>query len=68
MVNSPSHYITETGLQSIDVIESFKLGFSLGNAVKYILRSGKKWNTVEDLRKAIWYIEREIQNIEKAGK
>ncbi len=61
-VNKPSHYMSKNGIESIDVIESFDLNFNLGNAIKYILRSGKKWNKAEDLRKAIWYIEREIKN------
>ena len=61
-VNHPSHYKSSTGLESIDVIESFQLGFCLGNAVKYILRAGKKdkEKTIEDLRKAVWYIQRFI--------
>jgi hypothetical protein len=61
-VNKPSHYMSKNGIESIDVIESFDLNFNLGNATKYILRSGKKWNRIEDLRKAIWYLEREIKN------
>lgn len=61
-VNKPSHYMSKGGIESIDVIESFELGFNLGNATKYILRSGKKWNRIEDLKKAIWYLEREIKN------
>ena len=61
-VNKPKHYMSKGGIESIDVIESIELGFNLGNAVKYILRSGKKWNRIEDLKKAIWYLEREIKN------
>ncbi len=57
---NPNHYKTNSGLEVIDVIEAFKLGFKLGNAIKYILRAGKKGSRVEDLKKAIWYIEREI--------
>ena len=49
----------------IDVIEAFNLNFKLGNAIKYILRAGKKDSITQDLRKAIWYIEREIIKIEK---
>jgi hypothetical protein len=37
------------------------LGFSLGNAVKYILRAGKKGDAIQDLRKAVWYLNREIE-------
>lgn len=62
MVNHPDHY-QGNGLEVIDVIESFNLGFNLGNAVKYILRCGKKDDPVQELLKASWYIERQIQNI-----
>lgn len=60
-VNHPLHY-QGRNLEVIDVIESFDLNFSLGNAVKYILRAGKKANRNEDLKKAIWYLQREIDN------
>jgi len=63
-VDNPSHYTSEKGIKAIDVIEAFDLKFNLGNAIKYVLRSGKKGNEVEDLRKAIWYLERQIKNIE----
>lgn len=59
-VDNPQHYQTKYGLQVIDVIEKFELNYNLGNAVKYILRAGKKDNEVQDLRKAIWYISRQI--------
>lgn len=62
-VNHPAHY-TSGGMEAIDVIESFDLGFSLGNAVKYILRAGRKGDRLEDLKKARWYIEREIAHFE----
>lgn len=58
-VNHPSHY-KGRGVESIEVIEAFDLGFCLGNAVKYILRAGKKGDKIEDLQKAIWYLNREI--------
>jgi hypothetical protein len=62
-VNHPSHY-KGNKFEVIDIIEDFELGFSLGNAIKYILRAGDKDPTkyVEDLEKAIWYIKREIKN------
>jgi hypothetical protein len=60
-VNNPAHY-TDGGIETIDFIEAKKLNYHLGNAVKYISRAGKKSNKVEDLKKAIWYIEREIKN------
>ena len=65
-VDHPSHYQSACGLEAIDVIEAFDLGFVLGNAVKYILRAGKKGNYVEDIQKAKWYLERAISNAENA--
>jgi hypothetical protein len=56
---NPDHY-RANGMEAIDVIEAFGLGFHCGNAVKYILRAGRKGEAVEDLRKARWYIDREI--------
>lgn len=61
MVNHPKHY-QGNGLEAIDVIEAFNLNFNLGNAVKYILRCGKKDNDLQELNKAIWYLERELKN------
>ena len=61
-VNRPAHYTTGT-IEVIDFIDDKKLGFSLGNAVKYIVRAGKKdpAKTIEDLQKAIWYIDHYIK-------
>jgi hypothetical protein len=66
-VNRPSHY-TDGSIEVIDFIEDKKFGFHLGNAVKYISRAGKKnpEKKIEDLKKAIWYIQREISNSEPA--
>ena len=61
-VNHPSHYQSKNGMEVIDVIESFDLGFNLGNVIKYCLRCGKKNAEIEELEKAKWYLEREIQN------
>lgn len=60
-VNNPPHY-KSGGVEVIDVIEAFQLNFRLANAIKYILRAGKKdpKKNIEDLKKAVWYIEREI--------
>lgn len=52
-------YYKANGLEAIDIIEAYDLGFCLGNAIKYILRAGKKTNTIDDLNKAIWYLQRE---------
>lgn len=66
-VNHPKHYQSKTGLEAIDVIEAFNLDFCLGNVVKYILRCGHKDNEVQELKKAKWYLEREIKNRLEAG-
>ena len=65
-VNHPSHY-TSGKIEVIDFIEDKELGFHLGNAVKYISRAGRKNpdKIVEDLQKAVWYINRQIQILEK---
>ena len=59
-VNRPSQY---NGFEVIDITE--QLNFNRGNAVKYILRAGFKDNEMEDLRKAQFYINREIKRLEK---
>lgn len=63
-VNHPSHY-NFGKYEVIDVIDDWKLGFSLGNAVKYIARAGKKdpAKEVEDLKKAVFYINHEIERL-----
>ena len=65
-VSHPSHY-TDGNIEVIDFIEDKNLGFHLGNAVKYISRAGKKdpAKEVEDLQKAVWYINRHIMNLVK---
>jgi Protein of unknwon function (DUF3310) len=63
-VNHPQHYKAQSGIEVIDVIESFELGFCLGNSIKYILRAGKKNSRKEDLMKAVWYLNREIEKDE----
>lgn len=66
MVNHPNHYGGKDNLyEAIKVIEAWDLGFNLGNTVKYISRAGKKINTLEDLEKASWYINREINKLKK---
>lgn len=62
LVDHPAHY-QSGGMEVIDVIEAFKLGFPLGNAVRYILRAGKKNNGLQDLQKAAWYLNHEIKKI-----
>ena len=62
-VNHPAHYNVGK-IEVIDAIESWDLNFSLGNAVKYIARADHKGNALEDLHKALWYINREIERRE----
>ena len=74
-VNHPAHY-TSGKIEVIDFIEDKELNFNLGNVVKYVSRCGKKKSTgksleakaLEDLKKAHWYIEREIATREKGMK
>ena len=67
-INHPQHYGGDTTYEAIKVIEAWQLGFCLGNTVKYILRAGKKDPAVllEDLKKARWYLDREIAKAEAA--
>jgi len=64
-VNHPAHYGGDTTYEAIKVIEAWELNFNTGNAVKYLSRAGKKGNAVEDLRKAAWYVNREIERLSK---
>ena len=60
-VNHPAHYGGAGNIyEAINVIEAWNLGFNLGNVVKYISRAGKKGSKMEDLKKAQWYLNREI--------
>ena len=61
-IDHPAHY-NVGNIEVIDAIEDWGLGFHLGNAVKYIARAGRKdpAKTEEDLKKAVWYIERFIK-------
>ena len=64
VVNHPSHY-TDGNIEVIEYIEDKQLGFCLGNAIKYISRAGKKNKDkeIEDLEKAVWYINRRIKEL-----
>ena len=64
-VNHPPHYKVG-GIETIDFIEAKSLSYNLGNVVKYITRADHKGNTLEDLKKAQWYLNREVQTMEKA--
>lgn len=71
VVNHPNHYTTGS-IEVIDFIEDKELNFNLGNVVKYVARAGRKKSSgksmetkaLEDLKKAKWYIEREIETRE----
>ena len=65
-VNHPTHY-TDGKIEVIDFIDDKKLNFCRGNAVKYIARAGKKdeEKEIEDLQKAIWYLQHEIEKLKK---
>ncbi len=63
-VNSPAHYTSHpSGVECIEITQH--MNFCLGNAIKYLWRAGLKLSTpIEDLKKARWYINREIERIE----
>jgi len=67
-VNHPPHY-KANGLEAIDVIEAFGLdqSFALGNAAKYLLRAGRKGDALTDLRKARWYLDRKIAQLDSGA-
>lgn len=62
LINQPPHY-TKGGIETIDFIEAKDLNYNLGNVVKYVSRSGLKGTRIEDLKKAKWYLEREISSL-----
>lgn len=66
-VNQPSHY-KDGGIETIDYIEAKGFNYHLGNVVKYVSRAGKKDpdKTLEDLKKARWYLDRHIKNLENS--
>ena len=63
-IDHPPHY-TFGAIEVIDAIEDWRLGFHLGNVVKYVARSAYKGDQLADLRKARWYLEREIARLER---
>lgn len=67
MVNHPDHYGgKDNPYEAIKVVEAWGLDFHLGNTVKYIARAGKKDGILQELKKARWYLDRKIQNLEKS--
>ena len=66
-INHPPHYTQHpSGFECIAITEAFN--FNVGNAIKYLWRAGLKGAAVEDLRKAAWYVQREIERRERGGK
>jgi hypothetical protein len=60
LINHPSHYTNHpSGIECIDVTEHYN--FNIGNAIKYLWRCDEKGAPIEDLKKAVWYINREIE-------
>tara|TARA_Y100000593_G_scaffold26224_1_gene52156 strand:+ start:166 stop:405 length:240 start_codon:yes stop_codon:yes gene_type:complete len=68
-IDHPHHYNKGT-IEAIEVIEDWNLDFHLGNAIKYICRAGNKSRETykEDLKKAIWYIQRKVDGLEEKNK
>lgn len=63
-VNHPKHYTKHpSGVECIDIAEHFN--FNLGNTIKYIWRAGEKGDKLTDLKKALWYLTREISRLEQ---
>ena len=66
VVENPQHYGgKDNPYEAIKVIDAWNLGFSLGNCVKYISRAGKKDKLIQELYKARWYLNHEIEKLEK---
>ena len=61
-VNQPLHYQSKSGQSALDIIHDFDLNFNLGNTLKYVIRAGKKPDAekIDDLKKAIFYLEYEL--------
>mgnify|MGYP004629327577 CR=1 FL=1 len=67
-VDNPAHYCEGRTYMPIDVIEDWELGFNLGNCVKYVARAGRKGDALEDVKKARFYLDREIGTMERRFK
>jgi hypothetical protein len=57
----------DTGVEAITVIEAWGLNFNLGNVIKYVSRAGHKVDHIEDLEKALWYLQREVARVKESG-
>lgn len=65
-IDRPAHYAEGRAFEPIDVIADWELNYHLGNTLKYVSRAGRKQNQLEDLKKARWYLSREIETLEAA--
>jgi len=65
-VHNPPHY-TYSEIEPIDVVEAWQVGFHLGNVLKYVARAAWKKDMLQDLRKARWYLDRKIKQLESAN-
>jgi hypothetical protein len=66
LVNNPPHYTSHpSGVECIQITEH--MGFNVGNAIKYLWRADEKGAPLDDLRKAAWYVQREIERRERAA-
>ncbi len=63
-VNHPKHY-NFSKIEVIDALEAWDLDFRLANVIKYVVRSGHKGNEMQDMRKALWYLQRYISDLEQ---
>lgn len=63
---NPKHYKAENGIEAWDVIEGFGLNYNVGVAVAYLLRADRKGHPVQDIRKAVAHLEREVVQRERA--
>ena len=64
-ITKPAHYTQHpSGVECITITEHFN--FNLGNAIKYVWRAGLKGNKIQDLEKAAWYIQRELERLKQA--
>lgn len=63
-VDKPIHYTAERKIEPIDAIEDWQLNFHLACSLKYIARMGRKGDAIIDCKKAIWYLQRHLKNLE----
>jgi hypothetical protein len=63
-IDHPDHY-NKNGIEVIDIIMAYELGFCLGNVLKYVLRAKFKGHKLEDLKKAKWYLQYYIKYLER---